>query len=383
MSGPRILLATTSHGLGHLTRSLALAAALRRGFPTLELVLATTTPRGRVVLDLPPPFDLHAVGYEPGTLHRTAFELDPEATVRAYQAFADERAARLDEEVAFLRQSGCMAVVSDVPALPVRAAAVCGLPAIGVGNFTWDWILEPLLTGTPAEPVLRMLADDYAAGTMQWVLPLGTDASPFPESRPAPLVSRRASLAPDAVRSRLGLPAAADDDGRRLALVCPGGWSTDDWGAIHVPGCARWRFVTVGDLPVTSEAPRLSLPHALPEGVAFPDLVAAADVVLAKPGYGIASECLVHRTPMVSIERPGFRETPALWSAFRRDAPGAELSLEAFFAGAWGSALDEACACPTPFAPQPEDGAERLAALLGEQLGLEPAPRSATNEPAP
>jgi L-arabinokinase len=369
LAGLRILLALTSHGLGHLTRSLEVARALRDGFPSVELIVASSVPEARIAVDLPRPFEVHAVAYEPGTLQRSAFELDEPGTCQAYLRYASERETRLRDEEAFLRAARCDAVISDIPALPIRAAARLGLPALGVGNFTWDWILEPLLAGTDAEGIPALLADDYAHGRTQLVLPLGTDASPFPASEPAPLVSRRARLAPQQVRARLALP----DDERTLVLVCPGGWDADDWGAIHVPGGAGLRWLTVGDLPVTSDAPLLGLPHALPDGVRFPDLVAAADVVLAKPGYGIASECLVHRTPMVAIERPGFRETPLLWQQFRRDAPGATLSLEAFFAGDWETAVRAALDCDTPFAAQPQDGAARLAERLGELLGIEAA----------
>jgi L-arabinokinase len=170
------------------------------------------------------------------------------------------------------------------------------------------------------------------------------------------------------VRERLGLPHREGD--RALVLVCPGGWDARDWGAIHVRGCDGLRMLTVGDLPITSDAPLLSLPHALPDGVRFPDLVAAADVVLAKPGYGIASECLLHRRPMVAIERPDFRETPLLWDQFLRDAPGAMLALDAFRAGTWEAALHAALDAPRDFTDPPTDGAERLARRMIDHFGL-------------
>lgn len=355
--GGRILLALTSHGLGHLTRSLAIARELRRADPALELVVATEVAPERVARDLPGGFEYRAVRYEPGILQRSCFETDVEGTRRAYRHLHGEREENLARQRRFLEESRCDAVMSDVPALPVRAAADLGLPAVGVSNFTWDWILEPLLDGRDRE-IVGQLASDYGRGRRQLRLPFGPETSPFPESEPAPLVSRRAALSASRTRLTLGLPEREDAP---LVLVCPGGWDPDGWEKIEVRGCAGLRLLTVGDLPISGGMPVHSLPHDLPEGISFPDLVQAADVVLAKPGYGIASECAAHRTPLVVIERPGFRETPVLVEAFGRLGPCVGLSLRDFFAGLWESALGGVLARDAKWGEIPEDGARRVA----------------------
>ena len=329
-------------------------------------MVATTVPEARVALDLPRPFGYRAIDYEPGTLHHTCFELDLEGTRDAYKRFMAERDKRLRAEERFLRESGCSAVLSDVPALPVRAAARVGLLAIGIANFTWDWILEPIFAGHDTS-VPEQLAADYAQGTLHLRLPFGPEYSPFPRAETAPLVSRRAVLEPDAVRKQLGIPARQSE---ALVLVCPGGWGPDAWSHIHVPDCTGMRFLTIGDLPISADAPLQSLPHDLPPGISFPDLVAAADLVLAKPGYGIASECAGQRTALVSIERPGFRETPVLLEAFRRLGPCAEMSLGDFFTGRWEAPLRTALESGTSWSAVPADGARRVARRLGELLKL-------------
>lgn len=365
MPPARILFAVTSHGLGHLTRSLAIARAFRDLHAEVELIVATTVSRDRVALDLPPPFELHRVAYEPGTLQHTCFELDVPGTRRAYAAELAGRDARLAAERDFLRAISCDGVVSDIPALPVRAAADLGLPVVGVANFTWDWILAALLG--EGDPTVVRLAEEYAAGGLHLRLPFGPPTSPFARSEPAPLVSRHARLEAAEVRRRLGIGVERT---QRLVLVCPGGWEADRWQPIRVRDCEGFQFVAVGDLPISADVPVLSLPHALPEGIGFPDLVAAADVVLAKPGYGIASECVSHGTPLVAIERPLFPETPVLLEDFRRLGPLATLSLEDFFAGRWQAALDAVSAGSTSFESVPSDGASRVARRVGEFLGL-------------
>jgi hypothetical protein len=363
----RILLALTSHGLGHLTRSLEVASELRALVPGVEFVVATTIPEARVAQGLAPPFEHRAVAYEPGTLQRSCFELDVAGTREAYRRFLGERETRLAEEEDFLKASGCAAVVSDIPALPIRAARALGLPAIGISNFTWDWILAPLVAGSAVADAPQILAEDYARGTFHLHLPFGPGVSPFPRAEAAPLVSRRARLAPSEVRRRLGLPL---EDDRSLVVVCPGGWQPQGWSDIHVPGCAGYRFVTVGDLPITADAPLHALGHDLPSGIAFTDLVAAAELVLAKPGYGIASECASHRTVLVAIERPGFRETPLLLAELASMGPVGEMTLSDFFAGDWEVGLRSATKPDAAWSPLPGDGAVRVARRLGELLDL-------------
>src|SRR5690606_27848302 len=44
----------------------------------------------------------------------------------------------------------------------------------------------------------------------------------------------------------------------------------------------------------------------------FSDVIATANVVVSKPGYGILSECVVNHKPLVYAERTDFREYPVL-----------------------------------------------------------------------
>jgi L-arabinokinase len=74
----------------------------------------------------------------------------------------------------------------------------------------------------------------------------------------------------------------------------------------------------------------------------MPDLVAAADVVLGKPGYGLASECLTHRVPFAMIDRSDSRETPCLISQLRDIGRCTTTSVDTFFSGAWEAVLQNA-----------------------------------------
>jgi len=365
-SDPHLLFAINSHGLGHLTRSLAIAREIQSLCPRVQLTLSTAAPKALIAQELSSPFTLRSVEYEPGAVQQSCFETSPTRTRQAYRRFVAERIERLRDEEHYLRATGCTAVISDISALAVRAAANLGLPAVGVSNFTWDWITEPYF-GEPGAEIPQLLADDYSAGTLHLRLPFGPENSPFPRAEPAPLVCRRSRIDARELRRRLDIPTG---DGRALAVVCFGGWEPSGWQSIRVVGCEGFRFLTVGDLPIRADAPLVALPHALPAGVCFPDLVAGADVVIAKAGYGIASECAAHRTPLVVVERTHFREAPTLIEAFRKGGRIRELSRSAFFAGDWERSLREIVASDRSWTFPTENGARRLALRLAELLEL-------------
>ncbi len=356
----------TAHGLGHLTRSCQIASALCELAPSVDLEFWTAIDRDRVAADFRGPFRHRSASYEPGTAQRSCFELDVARTVDLYRAVLDQRESALAEERAAIRQSGCDALICDVPGVAVRAASDLGVPAILVSNFTWDWILEPILRGTPAEEMVDRLRDEYRRARHHIVLPFGPGGSVCPSNEPGPLVSRRAELSAEEVFRRL----AMDRDRRRpVALVCPGGWDPEGWGWIRADTRGFDRIV-VGDLPIELGPRDRSLPHALPSPLRFPDLVAASDVVLAKPGYGIASECVTHRTPLVTIDRPGFRETDTLRQALARYGPSGVMSLEDFFHGRWTHVLEEVLGAASRWSPNDADGADRrIATRILEILG--------------
>lgn len=363
----RIVFGITTHGLGHLTRACQLANALCEIDSSLEFHFWCDLPRERIASELKMEFHHRPIGYEPGTAQRSCFELDADQTVRNYQSFMAERESRLDAERRALERLRCDAVVCDVPALLVRAASDLDIPTIAVSNFTWDWILDPILAGTAAEPALELLRDDYQRATHHIQLPFGPEQSPIRSREKGPLISRRADLAVDDVKSMLGL--ATTNRSRPVVLVCPGGWDPDGWQHIH-PDTQDFDLVLVGDLPVTTRVGDIHLAHELPAPIRFPDLVNAADVVLAKPGYGIASECVSHQTPLVTIDRPGFRETNLLRRELAEFGPCAELSLDNFFAGRWKDAVETALSCETPWAGGNVDRADLdIAQCVRSKLG--------------
>ena len=354
-----IAFAVTAHGLGHWGRSAALIASLLEHDRKPSVSVSTGLSKAVVKGSFPGLFESRVrhrlADYEPGVAQNNCIDIDAPGTVDLYRKFHDDRERRLEDERAFLTRDRVDLVISDVPAIAVRAAADVGIPAVGVASFTWDWILEPMLRGTRAEPVLDALRRDYGVGSKHFLLPFGCSCSPFPAVEAAPLLCRNASLGRGEARQALGLPRLSS---RPLLLICMGGWSGENLPAIRVRNTSDLDTVIIGGLGIATDGPTIRLTHDLPGGLSVPDLIHAADLLVTKPGYGMAAEAYVHGTPVAFVERLHFAETRALMSAMA-DHPIATLSRQEFEQGTWERAFADLLGQRVP--RRSNDGARQIA----------------------
>jgi len=366
----KLLLCVTGHGYGHATRCRAVLGELFRVCPALKVTVSTTVPGRLFDVGIPGSVSWREQDYEPGAVQKNCFEVDAVATRAAYTRYLAERPERVRAEIDFLEREDFRGVLADIPAIPLAAAARLGIPAAGLWNFTWDWILEPILRGSRGDALEKLpalLQADYATAPLHLRLPFSARDSSLEGVEDVPLVGRKSRMARDTTLERVGFETG---DSRPVVLVAMGGWECRTWNPITVEGCKDVRFLVVGDVPfhVSTEARRI--PVELGAGYAFSDLVAASAVVLSKPGYGIASECVLNRTPLLGVERRGFREAPELVRDMNAFGPFAEISLADFFAGRWEPFLLTLLESDKPWQPVREDGARVVAQRLAEYFGL-------------
>jgi hypothetical protein len=339
----------TGHGFGHATRLLEVLREVRARAPALPITISGLLPEWLARRAVPAPLALRAVATDVGLVQKDALTIDEAASAEACRAFDAEWEARLEAEVAFLRASGARLVLCDVPALPFEAAARAGVPAIGLSNFSWDWIYRHL---SARQPSLAASADRAAAAyrhaALFLELPFAGDLSVFPRREPVGLIARALRVARDEARARLGL------DARPAVLV--------SFGGVGLPGLARAALERDADLaflwPDALGPARLD---AL--GLDYPDVVGAVDVVLTKPGYGIVSDAIAAGTRLVYTDRGDFPEYEALVRDLPRFLACEYLAQPALRAGRAAEAVRRVLTRTPPPRP-PLDGAARAAAWV-------------------
>jgi L-arabinokinase len=107
-----------------------------------------------------------------------------------------------------------------------------------------------------------------------------------------------------------------------------------------------------------------------PHGLTYQDVVAAADVVISKPGYGIVSECIANNTALVYTSRGQFAEYDVFVAEMPRVLRCRFLSQDDLLAGRWDEAIAAVLAQPDPPERWRLDGADVITdAIAGAQGG--------------
>ena len=352
MMMPVVVFAISGHGFGHASRQTEIIRALHRRRPDAAIEIRTAAPRWLFERALPFPFSFEAVEVDTGVVQIDSLKVDVCSSIaraRKFHATLDER---VDAEARALTEKGADLVIADIPPLACAAAARAGVPVIAVGNFTWDWIYAGYPeTATLAPDLVRTLGDAYSKASAAWRLPLHGGFDTLKTVRDAPLVARRSAREPGDVRERLGLPRD-----RTLALFAFGryGVADIDWSEVQrMPG---FHVVSTTGSRANHE-PRGNSFTTLDEsamagqGIAFEDLVAAVDVVVTKPGYGMIAECAANDTAMLYTSRGRFPEYEVLVAGLPALARAAFIDHDALFSGRWQEHLDRLLAQPRPDPP--------------------------------
>lgn len=363
MGAPPTLVAYVSgHGFGHSVRTATVLAAVRALDPSWRIAVVTSGPEVVFRQAVADGLLFRTERADVGLIQKGALVIDTAATAAECQAFARALPARVEREAAWLREVGARLVMGDIPPLAFLAAARAGLPGVGLSNFSWDWIYRHL---AGHEPGLAAAADDaaaaYAHATRLLELPFAGDLAAFPRRTPIPLVVRRPSVTRPEARRRLGL-------GMAPAVLL-------SFGGLGLPGLefsvlSKLRSFQFLSEPTGSDAPPnvrvMSLADLAAHGLTYLDLVAAADVVVTKPGYGIVSDAIACRTRMVYTERGDFPEYPILVGEMTRWLPAVHISNADLLGGHLRPALDAVLAAPFPDPPRMDGAAEAARALLEE-----------------
>ena len=370
---PSVVFYISGHGFGHTVRQNAIINALGRRLPTLELVISTSAPRRLFDQSVRVPFTFIERPNDTGVVQIDSVRLDERATIALASEFYRTLRSRAEAEAADLCARDARLVISDAPPLACAAATAAGIPSVVVANFTWDWIYEGYESELGAAPdLLPVVRDAYSQACEGWRLPLHGGFATVPRVRDLPFVARhaRADRSRDDVRRELSLPRD-----RPLALVSFGGYGVNGLTAAH------FDCLDVVDLVMTEPAANIPSTrgpaHWIAEesiyarGLTYVDLVAAVDVVVTKPGYGIIADCVANHTAMLYTSRGRFVEYDVMVGEMPRFLRCEFVDLDSFLAGRWRQALLRLLDQPPPPEQPRTDGAHVVTDLIVERIGIE------------
>jgi len=270
----RILWHISSHGWGHGARQRELIRNTRLEHPEAHITVASDIPcwfwNGSGIDALIP-------GSPSPVIIEKNGDIDYGATRRHFLDFTGSIRELLKREAAVQAALKPDLVVTDIDPLPVKAAEINRIPAFGISNFTWDWVMAEIFPNLAEQSAL--ITRMYSHG-VYLKLPMGHDNSPFHSTVNVPLLRAGPPGNPDKVTHLL-------TEGKTCLIALrelPHGTS------LLMPD----GFTAVSSLPepLYKNCMNIKTEQLAEEKADFADLVAACDVVVSKPGYGIVSQIL-------------------------------------------------------------------------------------------
>lgn len=344
-----IVFYVSGHGFGHASRDIELMRTLLARRPDARIVVRTAV-AARWFTDLTASYgvELRPGEVDTGIVQIDSLRFDEEETARHAARFYADFEQRIDREAAEIRSVGADLVVGDIPPLAFAAAARAGVPSVAVSNFTWDWIygIYPAFERLAPE-VLPAIRRAYATTTHALRLPMyGGFETMAAVTRNIPFIARRSMRDPLETRRALGIV-----PGRPAVLPSFGAYGVE----LPIDLLARSRRFELIDPD-----------RPWRDGFHYEDLVAAADIVVSKPGYGIVSECVANGTALLYTSRGRFAEYDVFVAEMPRVLRCRYLSQEDLLAGRWDDAVDALVEQPAPPEQPRVDGASVAADFIVE-----------------
>lgn len=351
----------SSHGYGHGVRSCGIIRAINTLYPQLNIQIVSNLPSSFLANQFEPGRNsIRAESFDVGMTQIDSIRVDVPSTLAKLKQFYSQRKERVEREAAYLEKQSISLIVVDIPALPLEAAALVGIPRLAVGNFAWDWIYSEFLSqDTGWKSIVDILRKEYAKTDLLLRLPFCEEMNAFPHIEDIPLVtspgkSRRTEIA--------GVTQC--DPAKKWILLSFTTLEWNDEALSKVESIREYEFFTVRPL----EWKRSNI-HILDRSrMTFSDMLASMDAVISKPGFGILSDCIANKKPLIYADRSNFLEYQILVDAIRKHVRHVHIPATKLYLGDLLESLDRIWESLEPSEILPLGGdriaAHRIAQLL-------------------
>jgi hypothetical protein len=369
----------SGHGFGHASRSIEVINAILAKRPETRVGVRTSAPRWLFDLTVKGKVTYSSLECDTGVVQVDALTLDEADTIRRASAFHSDLVTRAASETRVLRELGAGLIVGDIPPLAFAVGASSGIPAIALGNFTWDWIYADYPRVRLAPSLLPAIRGAYSKAAMALRLPMSGGFENFSNVKDIPFVARHAAKTREEVCKALKLPAD-----KPLVLASFGGYGLAGLDTDIISKFKKYTVMTTGTMPMSrakKDTPvterkgsfvSINEEAMYDHGVRYEDLVGAAEAVVTKPGYGIISECIANDSAILYTARGHFPEYDVLVEEMPKYTRSAYISQDDLFAGKWETHLDKLLAQPKMKKKPETNGADVAADILLKALDKPP-----------
>lgn len=367
----------SGHGFGHASRMIEVINAILEKRPETRVGVRTAAPRWLFDASVKGRITYSHLETDTGVVQVDSLTLDEADSVRRASAFHADMVSRAASETRTLREMDAGLVVGDIPPLASSVGAAAGIPTVQIGNFTWDWIYSDYPRTRLAPNLLPAVRQAYGKTYMALRLPMWGGFQHINNVKDIPFIARHATKSAKEVAKALKLPTT-----KPLILMSFGAYGLPSLDAEALGKSKKYTIINTANIPLGRRKELEERKGALitldeqaiyDAGVRYEDLVAAADAVVTKPGYGIISECIANETAILHTPRGHFPEYDVLVREMPKYLRQASIDHETLHSGKWDAHLDKLLAQAKPKGKKPEtNGAEVAAEILLHTLDNPP-----------
>jgi hypothetical protein len=332
MKSPKVVFYISGHGYGHATRQITIINHLKRRLPEAAIVIRSNAPRWLFENNLRCEFEFDSVRTDVGVVQKDSLRPDKEETLRQAADFFGNMEKLIEVEVKTLQRRRVNLIVGDIPPLAFEVASRLKIAGVAISNFSWDWIYAPYIEEYPGyASIIEVIKEGYNRADLLLRLPFYGDTSAFRQIYEIPLVGRKSIVSREETHRRYNLPS-----GKKYVLLSFGTYGLKEFNFEEMEKLNDYFFIATFMLDSSYSNLLCLRGHDL----VHEDLVAACDVVITKPGYGIVAESLINRTPVLYTSRGDFAEYPELVKGLRQYGHSLFIPNQDFLNGNWGGYLE-------------------------------------------
>jgi len=322
----------SDHGYGHASRSIAVIRKILSKLNDVNIFVKTFWPFDFVKESLPQKNvevlrNKNDIGV---ALKKNSINIDKEKTKKILNKWVDSWDNYIQKEDKFCKTNNINLILSDIAPQPFIVADKLNIPSIAISNFTWHYIYYNIFGEIPTTEKIK---EAYKLANRALVLPFNEKMDIFKRKKEISLVSREITTNKHEMRKRHSV----EDKGMIVYIGIGMSSNPSYFKNIKKLNMPNLRFLFSSNVrPLFNNI--INIPVKETE---MQNYIAMCDLVISRTGYGIVSEAIKGKVPMILFKRKGFKEDELTKNKVEELGIGKYISEKSFLEGSWTKRIDE------------------------------------------
>ncbi len=305
----RIVIYVSDHGFGHAARTIGLLREFKN--TNHEIIVKNSNAFNFLKKSLP---DAKIVNFQTdvGPLTNISKKSDSDKTFKLYTNWIKNEKKWIQNELDYFQNKKLDLVISDISPLGIRFANKINVPSITIANFSWIDILEKFPFHKNKEKILDWLNESFQMTDLGIKTPLSMALKGIKNIKKSSLICRSKTISNNEIFQKLNLPS------KPITVY------------LDKNSPSKIIFLTNKSYPISRIVQNsVKINNKIIKNFSeAQNLISSSRLTIAKPGYGIISECINFRCPILLIPRKNYPEDKFLCESSKKLGIGTILDLE-------------------------------------------------------